>query len=158
MSLIATTALFGLKKSASPIIGALANNWQAMVGVLLVAIIFYQNTFEHRVFFWADTIPYLRNLTKEQLDALKDAEAANQLLRDGIEMRNDQIDEWREVSIEQEKEKAKLQQTIDKQKEFTRLAVRNIIAQPTPQTCEASINFLRDHIPDLQYGPREKTQ
>jgi hypothetical protein len=158
MSLITTTTLLGLKKTTSPIIGALAKNWQAIAAVLLVAVVVYQNTFEHRVFFWADTIPYLRNLTAEQLVAIKQIEAANEQLRDDIEMRNDQIDEWKAVSIDLERNVEQLNKTITTQQTITRNQVRAILSQPTPQTCEASINFLRDHIPDLQYGARESEQ
>jgi len=158
MSLVATTTLFGLKKTAIPILEALAKNWQGVAAAMLVAIVVYQNTFDHRVFFWADTIPYLRNLTDEQLAAIKKIETANSVLRDSIEIRNDQIDEWKDVSIELERNVEQLSVAILTQQTITRNQVRAILSQPTPQTCEASINFLRDHIPDLQYGPRESEQ
>lgn len=158
MPLIANTTLFSLKEAAIPIISALAKNWQSSIIVLLAAVIVYQNTFEHRLFFWADTIPYLRDLADEQTGVIREAEAANRGLRDAIDMRNDQIQEWRSITIELERNVGVLEDDILTQQEITRNQVREILLQPTPQSCEASINFLRDHIPDLQYGPREDTE
>ncbi len=118
---------------------------------IMLAIIVYQNSFEHRVFFWADTIPYLRNLVHEHEDVIRQEKEANVALETQIKKTNFEIDQWKRVSDDLEEANVALKSDIKELRSVTRLQIRNILNAPTPQSCEAAVDFLRDVIPSLQF-------
>ena len=148
--MIPLSLLFNVKAIASFAL----KHWKELLVVGMLATIIYQNTFEKRYFLWANTIPFLELKIVELEKAVDIIEKANQTLTDTIVKRNDQIEEWKEKSIELEKKNAKLSGQLLILREMTNTEVDNILAGPTPESCEASIDYLRNGIPDLNYFNR----
>ena len=153
MALIASTTLFGLRTAVGPIIGVIINNWKEMLIAALFAIIFYQNTFETRAFFWADTIPYLQSVVEEQAAKLENIIDANAVLTEAINDSNSQIQAWKDVSDALETKNILLAAEVDNLREISKTRIRSILDAPTPQSCEAALVFLRDMVPLLQDAP-----
>jgi hypothetical protein len=147
----ASTALFGVAKAGTPIISKLLDHWQTIVIAVLLSIVFYQNTFDTRVFFWADTIPYLRNLTEEQRDQIDFVANANEMLSNVIERNNERVEEFRVLSVEADQKRIAAEAENEVLRNRTMTQVTKILQAPTPQSCEAAIDFLRNSIPTLQY-------
>lgn len=147
----ASTALFGVAKAGSPFIATILKHWQAGVIALLLAIVFYQNTFDHRVFFWADTIPYLKTLVDEQQEQIELVANANEMLSNAIERNNERVEEFRTLSAELEQNNLALQTENEALRGRTMTQVTRILQSSTPASCEAAIDFLRNSIPTLQY-------
>ncbi len=143
--------LFNFKSIASFAL----KHWKELLVVGMLATIIYQNTFEKRYFLWVNTIPFLELKVVELEKAVDIVEKANKLLGDTIDKRNDQIEEWKEKSIELEKKNAALSGQLELLRELTNNEVEEILAGPTPQSCEAAIDYLRDAIPDLNFKQHE---
>lgn len=145
------SALFGASGKSSSILGKIGKHWREALMAVLIAIVVYQNTFEHRVIFWADTIPYLRNALDDTADALDDVVALNKNLADAIDKTNAEIEQARIITAKLEEQKSVLKGQLLNHQEETRTQVQAILNAPTPQSCQAAIGFLRDMIPNLQY-------
>ena len=132
-------------------IGFALKYWKEIAVVTMLATIFYQNTFEKRYVFFINTIPYLELKLEEYEKAIDKIEAANHTLSAAIDKRNSQIEEWKAKSIELEKKNAVLSGQLELLRQLTDQEVEDILAGPTPQSCDAAIDYLRDAIPDLNY-------
>lgn len=133
------------------IFGFILTYWKELMVVSMLAIIIYQNTFETRWVFFVNTIPYLENQLEEYVIAVDKAEKANLLLTNTIKKRNDQIAQWKEKSVELEKKNAELTGQLELLRSMTVAEVDQILSDPTPESCEASIDYLRTGIPDLHF-------
>jgi hypothetical protein len=145
------SALFGASGKTSSILGTIGKHWREAVMAALLTIVIYQNTFEHRVFFWVDTIPYLRTLVDDYEDALEDVAMLNKNLAGAIDKTNAEIEQARIITRKLEEQKNMLEGQLLNHREETRIQVQAILNAPTPQSCQAAIGFLRDMIPNLQY-------
>lgn len=132
-------------------IGLALKYWKELLVVGMLATIIYQNTFEKRWVFFLTTIPYLELKLEEYEEAIDKMETANHLLSATIDKRNSQIEEWKAKSIELEKKNAALSGQLQLLRELTNKEVDDILAGPTPQSCEAAMDYLRDAIPDINY-------
>jgi len=132
-------------------IGLALKYWKELLVVGMLSTIIYQNTFEKRWVFFITTIPYLELKLEEYEKAIEKIEEANHLLSATIDKRNSQIEEWKAKSIELEKKNAVLSGQLKLLRELTDAEVDDILAGPTPQSCEAAIDYLRDAIPDINY-------
>lgn len=132
-------------------IGFVLQYWKELLVIGMLATIIYQNTFEKRWVFFLTTIPYLELKLEEYEAAIDTIEAANHLLSATIDKRNSQIEEWKAKSIELEKKNAVLAGQLQILRELTNKEVDDILAGPTPQSCEAAIDYLRDSIPDINF-------
>ena len=133
-------------------------HWKEILVVGMLATIIYQNTFETRYVLWVNTIPFLELKVVELEKAVDIVEAANHKLSATIDKRNDQIAEWKKTSEVLEKKHAAQAIQLKLLREMTNNDVAQILDGPTPQTCEASIDYLRDGIPELNYIHRGTTE
>lgn len=147
----------GLLLNLKSMAGMALKYWKELLVVGMLATIIYQNTFEKRYFLWANTIPFLELQIVEYEKAVDEMEAANVLLTETIVKRNDQIDEWKEKSQELEKKNAMLSGQLELLRELTNSEVDTILAEPTPVSCEAAIDYLRDAIPEMNFIHRGAT-
>ena len=146
--LLLLKGLFDLPK----IMGFVKENWKAMAIAGMIGMLVYQNTFEKRYVFFIDTIPYWEkeaNLNKEALDK---AVKANELLSSTIEARNTEINKWKDVSDKLAADNAKLKGVIGAMRTKTDKDVNDILAGPTPGSCEAAMEYLRQGIGDLKWS------
>jgi len=141
----------GLLLNLKSMAGMALKYWKELLVVGMLATIIYQNTFEKRYFLFVNTIPYLELVIEEYEVAVDKMEKANKLLGDTIDKRNDQIAEWKAKSIELEKKNAILAGKLELLRELTNAEDEDILAGPTPQSCEAAIDYLRDAIPDMNF-------
>jgi len=120
--------------------------------------VWYQNTQETRWVLWVDTIPYYKVQYEEAMIALDVAVEANETLTAAIEATNKQVEEWKEVSVQLERDNAALSGELKGLRQSTLDQVEDILAAPTPVGCEAAIQFLRDGIPELQLNDKVDLQ
>jgi len=125
--------------------------WREIIIALLLAVIWYQNSFETRLFFGAETIPALEKELVVAKNDLKKCATANGTLSDAIEASNARTREYKVLT-------GKLQNSIDilsGELEIARTKtdtdVDVILKDPTPQTCEKAIDYLRDAGKELQW-------
>lgn len=126
--------------------------WKEILVILLISVVFYQNTSETRWALWADTIPYLQAQIDEQAEAIKTITEANEHLSDAINTTNEQIQEWKVVSERLEQQNMLLEGELKGLRSVTVKEVKEILRGPTPESCEAAIQYLRDSIPGLDFN------
>jgi len=130
---------------------ALFTYWREFLILFLVLFIGYQNTFEHRVLLFVDTIPYLQKQLDESSTKLKECEAGNKNLSNSIDVQNHAILQWKETSDKLEAANARLVTEIDQMHKNTLTQVSTILNGKTPKTCAESMNYLRDSLGDLKW-------
>jgi len=141
------SALFNIKK----ILPFVLQYWRECMVVGMAALIWYQNFNETRWFFGAETIPSLEKRLAGATDAVRICEAGNKTLSATIDKRNEEVKRWKEISDGLEKDIENLQVTISGMRTKTKTEVITILKDPTPQTCEKSIDYLRDSVKDLTW-------
>lgn len=139
--------LFNFKKIAAFFI----KNWRECLVAGLAFAVWYQNFSEIRWAFGFETIPSLENRLNAATDAVKICKAGNKTLVGTIEKRNEEVKKWKVISDGLEKDIENLQTTISSMRAETENDVKVILKDETPQTCEASIDYLRDGRKDLQW-------
>ncbi len=132
-------------------IPVIIQNWKAILIAGLLAIIGYQNIMETRIFFGANTLPYLEKRLIEMENAVDICVKGNVILGAAIDERNGEIAEWERISGERQTEIDKLQGRLDNIRKQTDKKAKDILNEPTPKTCEASIEYLRDGRKDLTW-------
>lgn len=133
------------------ILGFLLRHWQITFIVGLIVTVLYQNFSPKRYLFWADTLPYLRNEITE-LEAQNDEILkANELLVVRIQKTNQTILDWKKKSDVLQAKLNKLNTSIIEHQEDVANDVAEILAEPAPQSCEASIEYLIDATEDLKW-------
>lgn len=151
---ISPATLLGLGQSAlpilSPILSKMKLKWKEVALIALVATVIYQNMLDKR-FFLPETIPHLESIIEERDQAIEIATTANQELQKDIADINEQVQQWREVSDRLTNDNQLLLSNIENLQEITRSQVKSILNAPTPQSCEAAINYLRDVLPSLHF-------
>jgi hypothetical protein len=130
------------------------NYWKQIAIASTITILVYQNTSETQWLLWLDTIPYYQNKLIETRKALDVAVKANHTLTAAIETTNKQVQEWKQVSKKLEQDNAMLSVELSGLRKITLNQAKDIIAGPTPVGCEASIEFLRDSIVEIQFNKR----
>ena len=151
----AISLLFSWKKIAELGMKAFAfsiEHWKEIAVALMLCTIIYQNTFEKRYFFWVNTIPYLQNVIAQQQEVIDEVVEANNTLSAAIETTNRQIEEWKQVSEQLERDNAALSGELKGLRQSTLDQVELILRGPTPVGCEAAIEYLRQGIPGLQFN------
>ena len=127
------------------------NYWRECIIALLLAVVIYQNNFETRLFFGAQTIPALEAdlaIIKDNLNICKDGNAK---LSAAIDENNIRIAAYKKLEEDMRGDIAKLKGELDAARAQTDSAVGVILNDPTPQTCEKAIKYLRDAGKELQW-------
>lgn len=134
---------------------ALANffvkNWKAIVVILLLAMVSYQNFSSVRFVFGVETVPALLKDVDELTENNIILQNNNEILVGTINQRNEELVKWEELTAKLEKQMEELEGDIIRIKEETDQEVEDILNQPTPQTCEKAIEYLIDGVDDLEW-------
>ena len=139
-------------------LGFIVDHWKEVLIASVLGLMAYQNFSHTRFLFWMNTIPYLVDenaKVKKDLDTqtknLDICVKGNKTLQDSINTTNAEVDKWKGVSKGLEDDQAKLKTDLENMRKGTNTKVDTIEAQPTPQTCEDSIDFLRKNMGDLSW-------
>lgn len=126
-------------------------HWKFFSIAAMVGLIVYQNQAVSRFLFGLETIPHMRTVVvardKEivQLKTdLKTAVDGNAKLTSTIGELNTTVAEWQKTSKDLEKKIKDLQVRLDKMRKENDKKVQDILNGQTPESCEASIEYLRD--------------
>jgi hypothetical protein len=76
---------------------------------------------------------------------------ANEMLANTLDNRNDEIDQWKEVSDKLQAQNDALVGTISKIRTDTEKVAEEILTGPKPGSCEDSIKYLVDGVKDLKW-------
>lgn len=130
------------------ILSALLSNWKLAIFVLLGAFIFYQNyvSFELLKPFGWRTLPGIEQelaVVKEQIQA---CEEGRTLLKQEIEVTNQQIEKWVALSEKLQDNQAQLSTALVDLKKKSTTELEIILQGPIPQTCEGAVKLLRDAV------------
>lgn len=146
--LLPILSLFLNKKTLTTIIG----NWKLMLIGMMSFIIGYQNLFETRYLFGAETIPSLEKRLKEAEDVIDICKDGNDKLSASIDRRNAEITSLKEASDVLKKEIGQLEMSLAAKRTETVKKVKTIIeTEKTPVDCKASIEYLRDARKELKW-------
>jgi len=140
-------AIFNLKK----ILLFAVKNWKEVLIGGMVFIIWYQNFNNIRFLFGAETIPSLTTQLEAAMVAVDVCKEGNVKLSAAIDERNAEVEKWKEITILLEGDVGVLKGKIDDMRVETTKEVDVILKDKTPQTCEASIDYLREGRKDLQW-------
>jgi hypothetical protein len=125
--------------------------WRECLIAVLLSVVLYQNRFETRFFFGAQTIPALEAdlaIVKNNLDICVEG---NKTLSDAIDANNDRIRQYEVLTEKLEREIADLQGDLADARAETEAAVNDILNDPTPKTCQKAMQYLRDGTEDLKW-------
>ena len=147
--------LLGVKAFFAPakIMGLIGNvagfvikYWKQCLFIGMAATIFHQNFMDKELLKWfgVRTIPGIERelVVKEQ--QLAECEISREALKREIEAVNAQVEKWADVSKQLQNQHDDLVQEIGKMREKSQQAVQDILDGPTPESCEAAIEFLKE--------------
>ncbi len=147
--------LLTLLPKFEPFLTALENfviaHWKGISICLMIGMLAYQNFSTTRYVLWIETIPHLeQQVSKDesQIKQLKSdldiAAKANANLTTTIQNQNATVQQWKDISDKLQKQNVALATRITQMQQDEGQQVTNILNGPTPTTCEASIQYLRD--------------
>jgi len=132
-------------------LGIVIQYWREILIGLLAVTFWYQNYSETRFVFGSQTIPALEIELADSQNKLRTCGDANKLLSGKIEASNVRIEEYKELTKELEEDVANLGADLKEERGRTTSAVEDILKDPTPQSCEKAMNYLRDAGKDLKW-------
>lgn len=120
--------------------------WKECLVAGLVATVFYQNFMTTEWLKWVGvrTIPGIERELVVKTEQLEACEDSREELKSEIESVNTQIDQWASVSQQLQSQHDELVAEIGEMRRRSEEAVQDILEGPTPETCEAAIDFLKD--------------
>ncbi len=136
-----------LKKSATFIV----ENFREILIVSLLCICGYQNLADTRFIFGSQTIPALEADLKESQDNLKVCGDGNAKLSTAIDESNERIREYAELSEKLKSSIVVLNTKLAKKRADTNKEVKVILKDPTPETCKAAMDYLRDAQKEIKW-------
>lgn len=147
--------LIGLKAFFAPakIIGLLKGSfvfvvkyWKQCLFIGMAGLIFHQNFMEWEVLKWVGirTLPGIQQELVVKDQQLELCEISREALKSEIESVNAQVDKWADVSKQLQNQHDELVAEIGEMRKKSEAAVQDILAGPTPETCEAAIEFLKE--------------
>jgi len=139
--------LLNLKKLIPFIIA----NWKVILIAGMAFTIWYQNFNDTRFLFGMETIPSLEMQLAAAVVAVDICKAGNDALSEAIDERNAEVQKWKGISVGLEQDIANLQTVLGEIRNQTKTEVEVILKGETPETCEASIDYLRDGRKDLKW-------
>lgn len=125
--------------------------WKEMIVVGMALMLWYQNFSETRFLLWIETIPSLEARLETREAAFKQCKEGNDKLSAAIDERNRQIEAWRDITEQHEKDIKELEKQLAEERERANARVKDILDDPTPQTCEEAIQYLRDGVEDIKW-------
>lgn len=145
--------LGSLKKKAKSGTRWIVEHWREVALASIIGLVVYQNFFEFEFLKWfgVRTVPGLEQDLHDQQQKLDACEASRQDLKDSIEQSNQQVREWQDLAEQRENQLTKLQEDLDDMKEQTDQEIEQILEQERPQTCEGSIDLIRESIKDGEF-------
>ena len=136
----------------------ICEHWHFFAVAAIVGMLAYQNFSDTRFLFGLPTIPHLEAQVAQQqttIDSLKKdldiAAKANAALTKTITDQNDTIGQWKTITEKLEKNNDVLAATLKQMQHDTNAQVTEILKGKTPETCEASIQYLRDMRQQLKW-------
>lgn len=147
-----------LSAAASGIGDFVSKHWKVLLVALMLGTIAYQNFSSRRFVFFIETIPYLESrvatdeaqIKKLQADVVE-AATANATLTRTIQDDNATVKQWMTISDSLQKQTDALVGTLKQMNAENNKTVTSILNSKTPQTCEESIQFLRDEQENLKW-------
>ena len=125
--------------------------WKEMIVIGMAGMLVYQNFSETRFLLWIETIPSLEKRLETREAAFLACKDGNDKLSEAIDKRNTQIEEWRKLTEKHERDIAILQADLAAARANTNKEVDDILNDPTPQSCEEAIKYLRDGTEDVKW-------
>lgn len=151
--LLLLKAIFAPAKMAaglSMVFKFVVENWKQLAIAGMIGLIFYQNFVEHRFVFGMNTIPHLQaKVVKLENDLeiyqynFNTCQAGNKRLEEAIKQQNEQIATLGSLTQKFDERFGQLANTLDRMRRDTNQTVQDILNAPTPETCEAAMNYLR---------------
>jgi DNA anti-recombination protein RmuC len=136
--------------AASAVFQFVAKNWKQLAIAAMIGLIFYQNFIEHRFVFGMNTIPHLQSKIVELEQELEVSRSnfeicqkGNQRLEEAIKQQNEQIAVLGDLTKQFDERFGELNDTLDNMRRDTNQTVQDILNAPTPETCEAALDYLR---------------
>lgn len=154
--LTAIKALFSLTNivgSVKKTIAFVVENWKECAIAALIGTVVYQNFFETEWLKWFGlrTIPGLEQEIDIKKEQLQTCELSRERLKGAINSTNEQIDRWADLSQDLQQSHDKFVDQLDQMTEQRKKAAQEILNEPTPKTCEAAIQYLKDGTGELQW-------
>ncbi len=125
--------------------------WKELLLALMVSTLLYQNFSETRFVFGAETIPSLEMRLEAATKAVNVCKEGNLKLEQAIDNRNSEVQKWKEITNTLQNDIDNLSIELDDMRTSTKKDVAVILNDPTPKTCEAAIDYLRDGRKDLKW-------
>ena len=135
----------------------LIEHWKECLFAGMAFTIFHQNFMEWEMLKWVGvrTIPGIEQELVVKQEQLDECELSRANLKGQIDSTNAQVEKWADVSSQLQRQHDKLVEEITDMREKSRKAVEDILSEPTPKTCEAAIQYLRDAKEDLRWPGME---
>lgn len=141
----------GVGPVVSSVVGFVGQHWHFFAIAGMIGMLAYQNFSDTRFLFGVPTIPHLEQqvaadqVTINQLKSDLDIAAkANAGLTKTITDDNATVQQWKDVSDKLQAQNNALVGTLAQMQKDSNSQVIAILKGQTPQTCEASIQYLRD--------------
>lgn len=127
-------------------------HWKELGLALLIGTVTYQNVFETEWLSWFGfrTIPGLEQELEQQQRKLVACETSRKNLKDAVQNTNQQIDKWADLSQDLQRSHDQFIEQLDQMTKQREQATEQILNEPTPQTCQAAIRYLREGAKELQ--------
>lgn len=121
-------------------------HWKATLIVVVALFIFHQNFMETELLKWAGirTVPGLEHDIAKLQQKLDACEISREVLKNKITDVNNQVDQWANLSHQLQNQHTQLVTKLQDMQKKSDAAVQNILNGPTPETCEAAIEFLKE--------------
>lgn len=137
--------------SSPKMISFIAKYWRELFVAALAGIILYQNLSGTRFLFGAETIPSLEHRLAVANANFKTCQTGNKNLSNAIDKSNTEVQKWKDISDGLKKDIGTLQGEIDGMKKKTDTDVKKTLNDKTPNSCKASMDYLRNATKDLKW-------
>lgn len=140
----------GILSSLKNAPGFLLTYWKQLSIIGLVCMVFYQNFMETEWLKWVGirTISGIEQEYVAKLDVVEDqlltCESSRETLKEQIALTNEQVQKWADVSEQLQNSQDKLSAELEKMRKESEQAVQDILEGPTPEGCDAAVDFLRE--------------
>lgn len=145
--IFAPAKIMGMLSGAA---GFVLKYWKQIIVLGMAATIFHQNFMEWEALKWVGvrTIPGITQEYQYQIgvleEQLQECELSRAELKGQIESVNEQIDQWANVSQQQQQQFDDLTKQLEDMRKQSSQEVEAILAGPTPESCAGAIQLLRD--------------
>lgn len=113
--------------------------WKQLLVIAVCVFIYFQHS----------KISSLQEEVASLNSALEVCASGNAALSADIDARNAEITKWKEISEDLEAKNFELQKRVGALRKETENKVGNVLSEPTPESCEAAIQYLRDGVEEV---------